>query len=44
MIDDDSFVNICDNLKLIKTEDADKIMAMDKPNIMKYYEGLLDRY
>ena len=30
-------------LKLLKTDDADKIIQLDKADIIKYYEGILDK-
>ena len=31
------------NLKLLKSEDAEKLLQMDKQDIIAYYEGLLDK-
>lgn len=31
------------NLNLLKSEDADKIMKLDKQEIIQYYEGLLNK-
>ncbi|CDW79238.1 UNKNOWN [Stylonychia lemnae] len=31
------------NLKLLKSEDTEKLLKMDKIDIIKYYEGLLDK-
>lgn len=31
------------NLRIIKTEDVDKIIEMDKEEIIKYYEGIIDK-
>jgi len=31
------------NLKLLKSDDIEKLMQMDKSEIIKYYEGLLDK-
>lgn len=39
---DDSMQTVA-NLKLLKTEDAEKLLLLDKKDIIKYYEGLLDK-
>ena len=39
---DDSLLTI-QNLRVNKAEDADKLMLMDKQDIIAYYEQLLDK-
>jgi hypothetical protein len=39
----DDSINTIGKLRIIKTEDADKIMQMDKHDIMKYYEDMIDK-
>lgn len=31
------------NLNLLKTEDAEKLLQLDKIEIIKYYESLIDK-
>lgn len=42
MLHDDSLQTI-ENLRLLREEDADKLLEMDKSDIIKYYEALLDK-
>ena len=42
-IPDDESLNTVHNLRVVKTEDVDKLMLMDKSDLIKYYEGLIDK-
>jgi isocitrate dehydrogenase len=42
MLQEDS-LHTTENLKLLREEDAEKVTLMEKPELIKYYEGLLDK-
>jgi hypothetical protein len=43
MLRDDESMNTINNLKVVRALDIDKLMLMEKENIIKYYESIIDK-
>jgi hypothetical protein len=43
ILQDESHNNTIQNLRIFRTDDNEKLLMMDKSEIIKYYEDLLDK-